>query len=260
MASRWLPNIEEFFESLLRLIETSETNFSSSSYDSCEFLFRRLDAYERTLSTLLLRLTETFECVDPQSQPRVCIQQLSTILDRTTRFRVHFERIYSLNNFERESNELNSSEDELNAMSYEGPGRPKFSAGREEIEALKTGGGFSWSEIARTFGISERTLRRRRHELGMNVEGREFSNLSDHDVDNIVRDIVGTTPGAGLRLVQGGFRERGIIIQRHRIIHSMHRVDPVLSTLRSARKIVRRTYNVPCPNALWWVGVVFFFF
>jgi hypothetical protein len=52
MASLWLPNTEEFFETLLRLIETSESNFNSTSYDSCEFLYRRLDASERTLSTL----------------------------------------------------------------------------------------------------------------------------------------------------------------------------------------------------------------
>ena len=76
----------------------SEVNFTSSSYDSCEFLFRRLDAYERTLrtlSTLLLRVTETFGSMDHQSQPRVCIQQLSYILDRT-RSRVHLKRICSL--------------------------------------------------------------------------------------------------------------------------------------------------------------------
>ena len=97
--SRWLPNIEEFLESLLRLMTIPEVNFTSSSYDSCEFLFRRLDAYERTLrtlSTLLLRVTETFGSMHHQSQPRVCIQQLSYILDRTTRSRVHFKRICSL--------------------------------------------------------------------------------------------------------------------------------------------------------------------
>ena len=52
--------------------------------------------------------------------------------------------------------------------------------GLNQIEALKSGG-FSWSEIARTLGISDKTLHRRRHKLGMRVEGREYSNLSDHD-------------------------------------------------------------------------------
>jgi hypothetical protein len=122
--------------------------------------------------------------------------------------------------------------------------------GLNQIEALKSGG-FSWSEIARTLGISDKTLRRRRHKLGMRVEGREYSNLSDHDLDNSICNIVATTPGAGFRLVQGGLRECRITVQRHRVLHSMHRIDPVSSTLRNARRIVRRTYNVPCPNALW---------
>ena len=43
----WLPNIAEFFFSLARLIEDLERQLSSASYDSSEFLFRRLDEYKR---------------------------------------------------------------------------------------------------------------------------------------------------------------------------------------------------------------------
>ena len=53
MAARWLPNNEEFFIGLVRLLEASETNLNSASYDNSKFSFRRLDAHERTLSTLL---------------------------------------------------------------------------------------------------------------------------------------------------------------------------------------------------------------
>ena len=57
MAARWVPNNEEFFVGLL---ETSESNLNSASYDNSEFLFRRLDAHERTLSTLLSRIEYTY--------------------------------------------------------------------------------------------------------------------------------------------------------------------------------------------------------
>ena len=57
MAARWLPNIEEFFVGLVRLLEASESNLNSASYDNSEFVFRRLDAHEKTLSTLLTVLT-----------------------------------------------------------------------------------------------------------------------------------------------------------------------------------------------------------
>lgn len=66
MAFRWLPNIAEFFFSLARLIEDSERQLNSASYDSIEFLVRRLDEYERTLATLTSRFYETYGCVPAQ--------------------------------------------------------------------------------------------------------------------------------------------------------------------------------------------------
>ena len=57
MAQRWLPNFEEFFYSLGRLIENSERQLRSQTCS--EYLIRRLDEYERTVSTLLSRLNET---------------------------------------------------------------------------------------------------------------------------------------------------------------------------------------------------------
>ena len=62
-----------------------------------------------------------------------------------------------------------------------GPGRPRVHVAREQLQSLNEDAGFTWSEISRTLGISERTLRRRRHELGMRVEGKEFSSLSDSE-------------------------------------------------------------------------------
>ena len=63
MAFRWLANIADFFFSLARLIEDSERQLNSASYDSLEFLVRRLDEYERTLATLTSRFCETYGCV-----------------------------------------------------------------------------------------------------------------------------------------------------------------------------------------------------
>ena len=60
-SSSWLRDgyrtNEEFFVGLVRLLEASETNLNSASYDNSEFLFRGLDAHEKTLSTLLTVLT-----------------------------------------------------------------------------------------------------------------------------------------------------------------------------------------------------------
>ena len=126
-----------------------------------------------------------------------------------------------------------------------GPGRPRVHVTREQLQSLNEDAGFTWSEISRTLGISERTLRRRRHELGMRVEGKEFSILSDSELDDIIRQIL------SVRMVQGTVRQRRLVVQRDRILGSLRRVDPVTMSLRNVRTIIRRSYNVPCPNALW---------
>ena len=50
IASRWLSDIQESFEAILRLIETDKslTTAAGSGYDAGGFHFRRLHAYERT--------------------------------------------------------------------------------------------------------------------------------------------------------------------------------------------------------------------
>lgn len=85
----------------------------------------------------------------------------------------------------------------------------------------------------------------------MSVEGRVFSNLSDNELDDYVRQILTVTPGAGLRMVQGALKQRSLEVQRDRVLQSLRRVDPVTTSLRNGRQIIRRTYNVPGPNALW---------
>ena len=108
-----------------------------------------------------------------------------------------------------------------------------------------------WSDVARILCVSARTLRCRRHELGMLVEGRQFSELTDTQLDDLIRQALQVTPAAGLRMVQGYLRQRGLVVQRIRVLHALRRVDPVTSALRNARRIIRRVYNVPSPNSLW---------
>ena len=123
---------------------------------------------------------------------------------------------------------------------------------QEQLQTLHSDGGFRWADIGRILGVSERTLRRRRHEFGLPVGvGEDFSDVSNDDLEEYVREILEVTPSAGQRLVEGGFRQKGLRIQRYRIQESIRRVDPVVSTLRAAQQIIRRVYSVPCPNALW---------
>ena len=58
--------LQNFFFSVARLIEDSERQYwlSSASYNSLEYLFRRLDDYERTLATLSSRFCESYGCLE----------------------------------------------------------------------------------------------------------------------------------------------------------------------------------------------------
>ena len=131
-------------------------------------------------------------------------------------------------------------------------GKPRLQILQQQLQTLHNDAGFRWADIGRILGISERTLRRRRHEFGLPVGvGENFSDVSNDDLDKYVREILEVKPSAGQRLVKGGLRQRGLPIQRHRIQESIRRVDPVLCTLTVVQQIIRRVYSVPCPNALW---------
>ena len=152
MAARWLPNNKEFFVGLVRLLEASETILNSASYDNCEFLFRRLDAHERTLSTLLSRIEYTYQGVPKAVN---VIHDLQTLLNRTSTFRSDFQRRFFLS-VETERNEFMPLTTNLQRYQYGGRGRSKHHASRDQLQALNEDAGFNWSKIARTLGILER--------------------------------------------------------------------------------------------------------
>ena len=231
---------------LRRLIESSEEQINSASWDASEFLVRRLEEYEQTLSTLIARFSEAYGQANSQ---QTCIAQLHHLLNRTTSLRAHFQQRCLVYWIEEDENEGQNGI--LHLERSESPGRPRLAISREQLDALHRDCGFCWNDIAWILRVSNRTFRRRRHEFGMHVVGREFSNISDTEIDNLVRQVQEVTPSAGLRMVQGSLRERGLVVQRMHVLLSLRRVDPVTTTLRNARRIIRRSYNVPCPNSLW---------
>ena len=236
-----------FFFSLARLIEDSERQLKSSSYDSLEFLVRRLDEYERTLATLTSRFCETYGCVPAQQNT---VADLSYLCNRVAFLRSHFQRSLDCD----DNSVMVSTPGNIRPLQIEHcnrPGRPKLAITQGQLEALQRDSGFRWSDVARILCVSARTLRRRRHELGMLVEGRQFSELTDTQLDDLTRQALQVTPAAGLRMVQGYLRQRGLVVQRIRVLHALRRVDPITAALRNARRIIRRVYNVPSPNSLW---------
>ena len=109
---------------------------------------------------------------------QTCLADLTLILRRTSFLRSNFERHCFLLEYEVD---VSRRADRRSAPTerYDLQGRPRVVATQQQLQTLQKVCGFRWNDIAETLGVSDRTLRRRRHEFGMRVEGREFSLLSD---------------------------------------------------------------------------------
>ena len=89
-------------------------------------------------------------------------------------------------------------------------GRPSFTISVEQIQALREGVFFRWTDIARILGVSTRTLPRRRQQLGFSVgHGSNFCQISDAALDNLVRQILTSASQSGIGLIPGALQYIG---------------------------------------------------
>ena len=107
----------------------------------------------------------------------------------------------------------------------------------------------SLKAIASCLGISERTLYRKRLELGIDMN--RFTDINDNELERIIRPIVASMPNAGETYIKGSLRSRGINIPRRRLREQLNIIDPIGRELRKRKPIKRRVYNVKRPNHLW---------
>ena len=129
-------------------------------------------------------------------------------------------------------------------------GRPKLCVNLELVEVLHSAG-FKIQEIASSLLISRVTLWRRLKEEDITLS--RYSGMSDHELDDIVREIKSRHPFSGFGLIYGTIKSRGVTIQRYRLRDSIRRVDPIRTSARLNQAVQRRKYSVPGPNALWHI-------
>ena len=141
-------------------------------------------------------------------------------------------------------------------------GRPRRNVSKENIiflfELIH-----NWKIVATMFGISDRTLRRRRQEYGLPVSNRfgpreTYTNLTSQELNAVVQQILELSPDAGETMVLGGLRARGIIVQRRRIRDAIMAVDPEERISRRRTTVRRRQYNINHPNELWYLYIAFY--
>jgi len=90
-------------------------------------------------------------------------------------------------------------------------GRPKKIINPDLLrEAIAPERNISIAELQRNIGVSAKTIRRRMDENGIT---REYSTISNSDLDLIVKDYLDRKPHSGRNYVQGHLRSLGIRVQ-----------------------------------------------
>lgn len=80
-----------------------------------------------------------------------------------------------------------------------------------------------------------------------------FTEISDNELDLMIKLYKGNKPSSGLRYVVGFLRSHRVRVQGRRVKMSIRRVDGLGDVLRRHRKIERRRYSVPRSNHLWHI-------
>ena len=239
--------VEPFLRDLITISEQAQRHLHTDNLNIVENLRRRLDDCHNTVQIILMYCIEHDVCVE-------VLYMLREIHNRLAVFLGHYNEICDRNVVENEHIQL-SQPLIFEAQQTHEPGRPILNIPEDTLRELHDIHN-SWSSVARLTGVSYRTLLRRRQQYGLEIANTvgpriTYTDLDDEQLCAIVRDILQLMPDAGETYVIGSIKSRGINIQRWRVRNAIQIVDPVSRALRCTLAVVRRVYNVRCPNALW---------
>ena len=130
-------------------------------------------------------------------------------------------------------------------------GRPAFDISKEQLLELMTLS-FTTSEIAWIVGTSNRTIDRRISEYGLRQQIPRYTDITEAELDEKVREIMNECPNYGVRLMKGHLLACGIKVTWDDVRSCLWRVDPAGILNRSIQRSIirRRVYSVPGTLAL----------
>ena len=123
------------------------------------------------------------------------------------------------------------------------PGRPKFDISQEQVEYVLFYD-LGVQDIANALSVSKSTVQRHFREYGFAVSSAMLQ-LTNNQLDDLVRQIKNDFPNAGYRHVDSQLRCQGIKISQSRIREAMQRVDPEGVAQRWLALTPRCSYSVP---------------
>ena len=180
----------ELGESFRYLQDLLVLSFKASlSFNSAEFLSRRLDGFERTLHVLSSRLRVSY-----WSEVQL-LSDHDTLLFTVSQQRQHCEDLSYFALHAEEEEQLSTAR--VGVVKSGVPGRPRLDISEDLLELLRNGAGFRWVAIARNLRVSEKTLRRRRNEFGVTSLTGSFTDIDNTSLDEIVREMLHVNPRIG---------------------------------------------------------------
>jgi hypothetical protein len=130
-------------------------------------------------------------------------------------------------------------------------GRPRKQFNEQLLkDALAPHRKISVARLARVLHVHPNTLRAHLKLHGNRVYSR-FSDITDAEIDILIRWFRHKYPKSGIRYATGYLRSNSIRVPKRRVLSSMKRVNPVGQRLRIRATIKRREYRVSRPDALW---------
>jgi hypothetical protein len=131
-------------------------------------------------------------------------------------------------------------------------GRPHLRFNTEWLaDAVSSSRRIPLQTLAQTLGVHRNTLRQH---LQMNgLSSTKYSNITDEELEVLIRYYKRDRPNAGLRFVIAFLKSHGIHVQRARIWLSMQRINPLGQHVRYQAAIKRRVYEAPRSNYVWHI-------
>lgn len=132
------------------------------------------------------------------------------------------------------------------------PGRPRKVLSEAVLrEMFRVGRNIKISQAVKVLNVHRHTIK---HYLqSYKIRTREYSQLSDEELDSLVEKFKRKRPTTGLSYLRGYLLQKGWQIQRDRLIASISRVDGIRKVLRGNSTIKRRKYVTTRPNAVWHI-------
>jgi len=232
-------NIDEFFTYIKRIADESDRRFNDADESVCKLMIEKLK-YCLTATSLLTSANSNV--------PNVSLHDISHISFSLKELLSQWNK--KLSEKSNEPKAPNFSRYHLQVKNSSTTGRPCYELDIEQIKYLKELS-FTWKSIALILGIHRTTLWRRLKKDHPNLLDSVYIDISEIELDNIIRDMKNKHPLSGERMLMGMLRSQSINVQRVRLRDSIHRVDPINTALRWIRKNPRWKYSVPGPNSLW---------